>query len=375
MVVFYVSRSWVSHENSGVSHAVYQHAKFLQSDQYKVVAIGSDPSVSSITCFAASHYVRSAGSGTIYSPSRVDKRRLNELFDIYNPEILVVEAWQVSICHAAINAASKRNIPIVMVSHGCSVFPFNLTIKQILRSLLWLPFTYYTLPKLVRKLSLISALDLESVSNRFYDRCLAKKYNIPLYELTNYPFFSGENRSYVGNRNNRIVILGYFSEVKNQLALIKYIDKFPKEFDFVFIGDVQGGYFHECLSAAKKQKTNSRIMFYSDKDVDISYELSNCFLLLCISITEVLPITLLEANSFGTPFLSTPVGAVKRLKGGIVCRISSMPMMLSMLSQSPVLWKTLSNRGIEQVKSSFSESHVKGQFKGIIDHAISLTVK
>ena len=97
-------------------------------------------------------------------------------------------------------------------------------------------------------------------------------------------------------------------------------------------------------------------------------EISLSKFLILPSITEALPITLIEAMSSGTPFISTNVGSVNSLKGGfIVDRVSDICDVLQEINTDNDLWRKLSRAGLEEFKKKYEKKKISKNFLNIVD--------
>lgn len=312
MRITLISRAWPPSERSGVSLAAMSHAKLLLQQGHDVSIIGAENNLQAIPLpLSGRTCVPAKGSGSLYSPARINQGRLKQAIASNKPELVIVEAWQTALTDSAIDVAYQLGIPVLMISHGISMHPYKVSIPQYLRSLAWLPYRYLRLPGLVKKLNAITTLDESSKSNRFFDRELAKKCLIPVVVLKNYS--AHQMGEYVprSKRQMQILVVGYFFPVKNQLAAINLMARLPFEISCCFIGDRQGRYFEECRTRVIDLKLNERISFLQDDECNLAQKIAHSILIFSPSITEVLPITLIEAMECGTPFVGTSVGAVK----------------------------------------------------------------
>ena len=116
----------------------------------------------------------------------------------------------------------------------------------------------------------------------------------------------------------------------------------------------------------KKEKI-LRARFLTDKECSIPEEISNCYLVMSTSITETLPIVLLEAIASGTPFLATGVGAVEELKGGIICDgIQDFVDCIGNLLKNSDKWELLSKAALECYQKNYTPFTVKSQLDLIV---------
>ena len=356
MKIAFFSRSWPSHENSGVSLIAYAHAEMLQNSGNDIDIFGSDKSIENVN-FKNKHYIPSSGTGSLYSPSQVDRKSLRHKLVSKDFDLVIVEAWQTAITDAAIEEAYKLKIPVLVISHGISLHPFSNNIIDILRSWGWLYYRYIKFPRLIEKISSMSTLNLKAKSLRFFDRDQAIKQNKYVFELSNYPINFSSPLGYK-DRKNWILSVGYFSRVKNQKKLIKLFSKFytNQDIKLIFIGPKIGRYYEECVSLTKKLNLLNAIIFYDDKECNISDVLSKSKLVSITSITEVQPVIICEALTCGTPVIAPPVGAISEINSVIKCiddkdYINSFKVYLNNKNK----WEEISESGLIESKDVFNK--------------------
>ena len=372
MRITVVSRSWPSHERSGVSLAAFSHARILLEQGHEVSIIGAMDDLKSLSLPLANRaLVQAFGSGSLYSPTHIDDAQLKKAIVDNNPDLVIVEAWQTAITDGAIEVAHELDIPVLMISHGISLHPYRNSLAQFARSLAWLPYRYFKLPRLMKKLSAITTLDEHSTSSRFFDRDLAIKLGISVWPLKNFPAHQFKTDITRTERKMEIVVVGYFSAVKNQLAAIDLLSKLPKNISCCFIGDRHGDYFEFCQKKVAELGLEKRIFFKQDNECNLAEEIAKSILVFLPSITEALPMTLIEAMACGTPFVATSVGAIPSFSGGILADDEPSQMKaIHLLIDHPDLWQRYSDAGKCQYKSEFTEEHMARQLAQVVEMAI-----
>ncbi len=118
----------------------------------------------------------------------------------------------------------------------------------------------------------------------------------------------------------RFVNIGAINKLKNQKLIITALNKL-KEYEIdlphiMFIGsyDINDKYYQQLQSLIENYSLSSHITFtgkLSKRNVFSS--LMNCSALIISSITEGMPISMIEALKFGKPVLSTKVGGVPEI--------------------------------------------------------------
>lgn len=372
MRIVVVSRSWPSSERSGVTLAAGMHVQTLLDDGHEVYIIGaSENVVSEDLPVDGRFYVKSSGSGALYSPAVTDIVKLRSVINNIAPDLIVVESWQTALTDVTINIGYKLGLPILMVSHGISVHPFSSSVVDIFRSLGWLWYRVFILPKMIKKLTTITALDMTSQSERFFDRKLAQSMGIPVVSLVNAPINWKEGSAELSNRILQILVVGYFSPVKNQMEAIDILNEVPSNIFMRFIGKKSGLYYKKCVSRVEKFGLQDRVIFSDDSECEIADEISKSFMVLSTSITEALPITLLESMASGTPFVATSVGAVPSLACGYVVNTrSEIKEAIIKLATDEEEWRLASMKGKKEYSCRYTSSHVAKNLKSAIRLAV-----
>ncbi len=372
MRIVVVSRSWPSDERSGVSLAASEHVKMLLSEGHEVSIVGSFPSVVNENPQVSNKYcVSSHGSGALYSPAFVDRKHLSSIFIAEKPDLIVVEAWQTALTDAAIDIGFNMSLPVLMISHGVSLHKLSNSIFDILKAIAWIPYRF-RLGSKISKLSAITTLDFESSSLRFYDRQVALKLGVPIVSLLNSPVNWMPNLNAVVERKSQVIVVGYYSPIKNQLRAIDLIRGLPNFLTFKFIGPKKGRYFKSCLKRVDNLGLGNRVSFNEDYEINIAEEISKSLMVLSTSKTEVLPLILLEAMASGTPFVATSVGAVSSLRAGIIADdISSQRVAISSLANDKYLWSRTSLIGRKEYESRYSYESISLN----LEHAVKTAIK
>lgn len=370
-----VSRSWPSHERSGVSLAAAAHAQALVSGGHQVMIVGSDPSITLSTQLRAhaAEHVAASGSGALYAPARLDRARARHLLQSWQPDLLITEAWQTALTDGFIDLAAQSSTKALMVSHGVSIAPFSAAALDRLRSLGWLQYARRALPRRIRSLTAITTLDLRSKSARFADRDIAVALAKPVFELGNAPVnYSTAGPGWTA-RSPVVLVIGYFSPVKNQLAaieLMRHLEQSPLKLRF--IGPQSGAYYERCRKRVRELRLEARVAFVEDSQTDIGQEISQCLAVVSTSVTEALPITLIEAMASTTPFVATAVGAVPSLAGGLCgpADESMAAQILQLLHDQP-LWERCAAAGFAGYQARFSRGRVDEQLMSAVQYCLT----
>lgn len=369
--VVVVSSKWPDCDRSGVSLTAAKHVDLLSRNGFVTHVLSScDVNCLNVQCETVS-FVGARGAGSLYSPARVDTRRLRAAIVELAPAFVLVEAWQSAICEAAINVAYELKIPVAMISHGISVSAYSKHWFDRFRSMLWRRYEMNALPNAIRRLDAITTLDLRSASDRFLDRDIAAREGVPVFELTNSAINKASRFYSCVERGAYIVNVGYFSRIKNQLGLIGVLAQLPDYISLHLIGQRKGGYFARCQALVSKLRLNERVRFIEDTECNVGEEIARARLYASASITEALPVTLLEAMFAGTPFVSPDVGAVSALAaGGVICGSGDLVSKINDLFLDNNMWGRYSEGGRKLYSNRYSDDAVEMQLRDLTDFMI-----
>lgn len=374
MKIAVISRSWPVHERSGVTLAAAQHVRILAAAGHEVVIIGADAAVLKETLPVVERlHVAARGSGALYSPARVDKAELSGALRRLGVGLVLTESWQTALTDVAVDVARDLGLPVLMVSHGVSLHPFTPRLRDRLRAWLWGYYRRVTLPARVRRLTALTALDSGSTSLRFHDRDVARRCGVPVLPLVNAPVHRCDYVRPRGDRRRQVIVVGYYSAVKNQLDALRVMADLPADIQFCFVGPRRGRYYERCVRAAEAWGLRDRVQFLEDHECNLAEEIAASLVLLAPSSTEALPLTLLEAMASGTPFVATPVGAVPQLRAGhlAVDRTAQRDAILRLL-EDEVLWQVCSQAGQREYRNRYTDEHVRGQLLDAVARTVAL---
>jgi glycosyltransferase involved in cell wall biosynthesis len=358
--IIIVSNLWPSYDKSGLSLAASQHTDILINEGHEVHIFGSSKEI-----YKENHpknlitYIPSSGRGSIFSRAKVDECLIRDRFSNISPDLIILEAWQTALTDISLNIAASMGFRILMVSHGVSLHPFKPSLFYWLRSLMWLPYKL-KLKKRIQKIQILAVLDKNSLSDRFYDRKLARLLNVPVIELRNAPFNINAAHKKRTQRKNQIILVGYFSYIKNQLEAINVFKDISLDIDLILIGNKSGKYYEACVNRVKILNLSSKIRFLDDTECNISEMIASSLAVLSTSLTEVLPMNLIEAMALKTPFIASNVGAIKSLNAGIlVYNRSEIKLAIYKLYRGISYWQKISDEGFNSYNEKFNINHVK----------------
>lgn len=359
MRVLLVSRVWPRDERSGVSLCAAAHARIILELGHDLAIVGNARlGKRALGIPARTHLISSSGGMTLYSPPRISLKAVRGVIDAEAPDLVIAEGWQSALTEAFAWCASRAGRRVLMISHGVSLAPYDSSLVWHLRTLAWSPYRRFWLPYIVKRISWLTTLDDASPSDRFLDRDLAKEAGTPVSLLANAPINWRAERSPRHKRRMQVLCVGYFSPVKNQLAVIRLADVLKDiGLSFVFVGARRGVYFEKCMAEAHSRGLMASVSFSEDSELSVGDEIAQSIAVVSASLSEALPLVLLEAMASGTPFIAPSVGAIPYLRGGLLAdtdsaRISALQRLLT----DDQTWVTCSRDGIVDYEARFSKA-------------------
>jgi len=374
MRITVISNFWPSYSRSGVAMMSAYHVKTLINMGHDLTIIGSDKLIEKEDFSCEKIYIKSSGSGSMYSPKIIDRYHLNEVIKLTKPDLVILEGWQTAITDSSINLCYELKIPTIMISHGISLHSYNKNFINLLRSFLWIYYKFVILPKNIKKLSLITILDENSKSNRFFDKDLSLKYGIKILPLSNTPI-NYENIYLPRHlRKEVILVIGYYSIIKNQIAALKLMLHLSSDIRMRFVGKKSGSYFNICKKFVIKNNLVERVDFLDDSECNLPSEIQTCVAVFMPSLTEAQPLTLLEAMASGTPFVAPPVGAIPSFRGGIISSgqdnwLKSIKILTDKANTS--IWNECSISGLRDYELNYKSNKINNQLSEVISKVIS----
>lgn len=361
MRILLVSRVWPRDERSGVSLCAAVHAQIIIDCGHDLAIVGSARSGGyNLGVSARTYLIKATGGMSLYSPPRVCTKAVNQVISRENPDLVVIEGWQTALTEAFAWCACRAGRRVLVISHGVALAPYMTGFAWWVRALAWKPYRVVWLPRIVRKISWLTALDANCSSDRFLDRDLARQAGTPVSVLTNAPINWSPARSARHERRMQVLCVGYFSPVKNQLAVIRLADAVRDlRLSFVLVGSRSGSYFERCRADVRRSGLTNSVSFLDDCDISIGEEIARSVAVISASLTEVLPIVLLEAMASGTPFIAPEVGAIPRLRGGLFANTDSARIhKLRELLADDCLWAKCAREGIDNYEARFTNACV-----------------
>ncbi len=216
---------------------------------------------------------------------------------------------------------------------------------------------------------------LIAVSENGWDAHYLRKMDLEYYFIPHGTHKNDKNidfRSEFGISKNKpmILIVANFWPVKNHLEFFKYFKDCKLDCELVVIGNKISNYdiyFNECLKLAE---TDPRIKILGGLERQIaSAAIRDADLLLVPSLGESAgPLVILQAMSYGTPWLATKhCNAVNDEAGGVVTNLENFNELIEVLFSKPQFLVELGKLGREHWERCFQWNKMMDAFLEIID--------
>lgn len=294
-------------------------------------------------------------------------RVVNANVDLSSYNVIFCVAWQtwaVDIVRLFPDRLQKR---CLIVSHG-TYFKNHVGKAKSLKSLRWFEYKNNFLPKVLRKVAGLVVLDSTGVGDRFYDLFIAKKYNIPVFELPNSMHTGTPTSKSTGERINEINLISIsgFNILKDPLFLIKTLPSHLNVRLKIF-GALRTEYYEECRKLVSKRQLEGKVdLVVGASPEEIRYHLSIAHFNLISSKTECQPLSLIEGLSLGIPFLSREIPSLKSINGGIVVDDKSFWGSLEKNLGSATNYENLRKSAIREFEDKFSYDSYQSKLEAIV---------
>jgi len=358
--ILLISKEWSPKRATGLGFASSTHESIFKELGFVVITVSSNDSSKDIN-FQLKDLL-----SFILNPFYF-LRKAEFIIKESKPDLIIVESFQTVISEIFLYISKNNSIKTAVISHGVSIFPYNKKFKYYFRFFLWLIYLPI-LSYLIKKCDIFFSLDLNSKNNRHLDTLLFKRENKTLIKYNNFSRFENYKKKIFESKNKKKVLcLGYINHIKNQIDLIE-IAKETSDLDIeirIIFKDYNINYLNTL-----RQKIDiagvKNISIINESETDIYREISESWLLINTSITEVSPLSLIEGNSLSKMFLSYDVGSLDKFKGSIINKNKNQIIfnMRSLYNNSFFINK-FESIGLEDYKKNYSIDALKESFNKI----------
>ena len=343
-------------ESNGVSYVTYAHAVGLAKRGHEVAVVTKVNKQRNEKEFRTDRIrifeFNIEGSGNVRRGYSGEIREYQEFIAHFNADVMLFHCWQTWTTDLAIPMFPYNKAKKILISHGVSA-NLILSPKNFLNWLCWRPYIW-KMPKMLKAFDHIVFLTSCVDKNRFYDFYLAQKLKLVNYSIIPNGTYPMKNKNIdfkqKFNIDSKYIILqvANYNFIKNQkLTLEAFAISELKNTILVFIGNEKNSYSNKLEKLAEKLNIKNKTIFLEKlpREMIVAAYLSSD-LFVCSSLSEVQPLVILDAMRAGVPFISTNVGCIKTLAGGIIIKNKfEMAEAMRILIENEALRKRLGDEG------------------------------
>lgn len=317
------------------------------------------------------------GKDEITSPARGKIQAFYSYLGADSWDVVILNCWHTWATHLPIKyfAGHGRPEKLVVISHG---FAGNILLKP--RNV-WAyvknrPFSWYGLRHLIRKIDRLVVLWDRTDNDRFLDLKIAKQMSVR-YEVI--PNVSQDKHcgddvpqkfaSFANFDGTILLCVGNYSDLKNEkfvLEAFKLAD--INDATLVFVGHEFNEYQSTLLKHSRTIGVGKKTLFLENLSrMEIAWLYKRASVVLSGSRTECQPLTIVDAICNRVPFISTAVGCVPDLKGGLIAKNpQKMARLLESVLKDDSLRQRL-HRELTQQAEIFSIAHAQHKFNALLN--------
>lgn len=364
---------------NGMTFATLQHAAMLTDLGHHVTVAASCPGEHREEV-AASLAARGmgflpvdiSGSGLLSRPVVGDVNSAIEQIAVLRPDVVLVEGryfWGYHIIPLMVG----RGMRIGLISHGAAASRFAWSIGSVAKWVIYGAYGWVRERRILRAIDAVAVLSAHEDDERFRDARLYRRLGLVPIVVGNTSLESvtSDVQKSVGESGRlRIAVVGDMSPLKNQMAAVGIAESndavsFVR---FYFPAETE---YSRLLASRAREKGIANFQYRTGLDREaIIRSLGDIDLMLCLSTTEAQPLSIVDGLARGLPFLSTPVGCLPSMKGGVVSDIPGMRGIIRQLAGDAGAMEDLAREARVFFEAAHSESAVKPALAALITAAV-----
>lgn len=319
-------------EDNGVSHVAHSHATgFVQKGHEVTVitAINKERNLKQMEkegIRVVQFDVK--GSGNIRQGYFGEIKKYQEFIANFNADVMLFHCWQVWSTNLAIPVFSFNKAKKILVSHGVSANSI-LSPRNVVSWLCWRPYLW-KMPSMLSAFDHMVFLSARKDKDRFYDYYLTQKMGLINYSIIpngTYPINQHKSKidfkeKYKINSSYMILQVANYEFRKNQkMALKAFLKSGVEDTTMLFMGSQKNDYSNQLEKLIKRSGMENKVRILekiSREDITAAHLAADIFL--NSSLWEAQPLVILDAMSAGVPFISTDVGCISDMPGGIIIK-------------------------------------------------------
>jgi glycosyltransferase involved in cell wall biosynthesis len=267
----------------------------------------------------------------------------------------------------------------VLVSHGVTANTRLFWPRKIPAWIAWQPYLHWGIPRLLPRFDRVVYLSNQVDNDRFIDRRIAKRLGIQNgMVIPNGVDLQAHEQAPSGFRQRHgidgglmFLCVGKYDEYKNEFAVADAVLRSGvAAATLVLIGPEINDYARRIRRHWDKlERPGLRLLSLaglSSSDILSAYKEADMFIQ--ASRTECFPLVILGAMASSTPFVSTEVGCVRQLPGGIVVpQIDELPRAIRTLADDKIRRRELAKAGRQACESEYSWPQVWSEYASLVD--------
>jgi glycosyltransferase involved in cell wall biosynthesis len=316
------------------------------------------------------HRVNVAGSGLMWNPISGDLDAIERYIQELNPDVVIAEGWY-SWGSYLLGRMSKGRMKFVIFSHGSSPVTRSLQPANLMKAFGYLLYEKSIQKSILQNLDGALLLSKHKDNRRFSDWKLFEKLSIPMTFCANTSIFpSDQMRPKEAVRPYVLTNIGEMSKNKNQLLAVEVARKLSKKLPIHlrFIYPAENSYSKEVrkmVASLRMEESVSYIVGCERKSLmDI---VSGSSIILVVSYTEAQPLVVIDGLALGVPFVSTDVGCLRSMSGGVVSEAKNLDKELESVLSDPGIYSRLSLDALNYYKEFCDPSVTMGSLKKALD--------
>lgn len=363
--------------SDGVANAARVHATGLAARGHDVtVATAAVPETPDEETVAGVKIMRFRVAGSAHPLIRVrgEVSKYRDYVRSFDADAVLCHCWQAWNTELVFPALAETRAKKVLVSHGVSANS-HVGPKGWAHWLAYRPYVWRRIPSILRSLDHLVVLADRADGDRFLDRRLASTLGYPRCSIipngTDLAAHDAADKSFAerhGITDKSIVLsVGKYHPLKNELAIVRaFCRARPENSALVMIGPADNDYLARLkrVVAGAHLPRSSQVLFLvgcDQAEILAAYQAASVFVM--ASRTECFPLVLLDAMASSTAFISTDVGCVSTLPGGIVvARDAQLGAELSLLLRDRARREGLAREGRRACEERFNWSTVVRQY-------------
>lgn len=368
-------------QRNGVAHVAWQHAKGLVELGYDVTVVTSfDPcrKVENTKVKVVQFEIKGNYSPrTMLKPFKGDIKGYRQFIRNFRGDVILFHTCTVWNTATVLDILPKIKTKSILISHGVS---FNT--GSFLARLAWRPYVW-RLNKTYNTFDQVVFLTKKSDKDRFLDKYLMDKKRFSRWSVipngSSFEKFQSvlpdfRNSSSIDKKQKLILCVSAFTQMKNQeMALNAFLNGGFKNATLVFIGEEMNEYARKLENKVRSLiNSTGKVLLLTGLEREMiyaAYKAADIFLL--PSRTEAQPLVLLDSMASGTPFISTNVGCVDELPGGVtVTNEQEMGKMINSFLANQEKLEILKKRGLNAIQNTYNWVKVVAQYDDLIEKIV-----